>query len=105
MHEQMETARREDRNADAMRNLVMRTFVSLLHETNLAPITVLRHAAAAVGAVYHDVAEAHRVPGACPCGWTPDDAADIAMLQAALAREAIADPRDNLAAARVAGHA
>lgn len=66
---------------------------------------MLRLAAPAVGAVHRDVAGAHRVTGNCPCGWTPDDAADISMLQAAPAREGIANPRDNLASAKVAGHA
>jgi hypothetical protein len=94
-----------DSNAQEMRQLVMRAFVGLLHETNLAPMTVLKYAAAAMGSVYRDVAAAHRGPGGCPCGWEPDERRDIALLQAALAREAQMGEWVDLATANVAGNA
>jgi len=92
-------------DAEAMRHLVMNTFVGLLRETRLDPMTVLGHAAAAIGSVYREVAEAHRPPNACPCGWRPADLADISRLQAALALAALSEHQIDLAVAPVAGHA
>lgn len=105
MHQPFETRERETWNAEAMRHLVMRTFVELLRETNLPPMLVLEYAAAAVGAAYRDVATAHRPPNVCPCGWRPDEMADIATLQMAMAREALSDAQFALAVAPVMGHA
>lgn len=94
-----------ERNMEAMQRLVMDTFVALLRETNLAPMTVLEYAAGAIGAVYRDVAAAHRPPSVCPCGWRPDSVLDLQVLQAKLVWEALGDHTPDLAAASVAGHA
>lgn len=96
---------RTDSDALAMRRLVMRTFCDLLQQTRLPPMRVLEYAAAAVGSVYREVADAHTPPDACPCGWHPDEAGDILALQHALLGEARPAGRHQLATAPVMGHA
>ena len=105
MHQPIESLSREERDALAMRQIVMRTFCDLLHATKLPPMTVLEYAAAAVGSVYREVADMHSWPNACPCGWQPDEVGDISMLQRTLAREALSDLGQQLAVAPVMGHA
>lgn len=105
MHQPIESLSHQERDAIAMRQLVMRTFCELLHATRLPPMAVLEHAAAAIGAVYREAADAHIEPNFCPCGWQPDELADLATLQAALIREALSEQVRDLAAAPVMGHA
>jgi len=105
MHQPIESLSREQRDAMAMRQLVMRTFRDLLHATRLPPIAVLEYAAAAVGSVYREVADAHTWPSACPCGWQPDELADLSTMQDALLREARSAQAGDLATAPVMGHA
>src|SRR6218665_3488418 len=93
-----ENPEREERDALARRQLVMRIFRELLQATRLPPMVVLEYAAAAVGSVYCEVAEAHTWPQACPCGWQPDETADITCLQEALLREALEQAHYDLAA-------
>lgn len=57
---------------------------NVLQGSRLSALQVLCLAAMATGGVYRDIAAAHR-EGACPCGWMPSPAADIELLQAALA--------------------
>lgn len=105
MHQPVESLSHQERDALAMRQMVMQTFCDLLHATNLAPMTVLEYASAAVGSVYREVADAHTWPSACPCGWQPDEIGDITILQNALVCEAISDLRHGLAVAPVMGNA
>lgn len=93
-----------ERDHLAMRRLVMNTFSTLLRDTELAPMQVLEYAAAAIGSVYREMADAHAWPRSCPCGWEPDELHDIAVLQAAIAGEALPKARYELASAPVAGH-
>lgn len=105
MHQPVESSFASDYDAEAMRHLVMNTFVGLLQETRLDPMTVLQYAAAAIGSVYREVADAHYPPNDCPCGWQPDELADIYTLQAAVALAALTDRQRDLAMAPVVGHA
>lgn len=105
MHQPIESLDRAERDALAMRQMVMRTFCDLLHATRLPPMTVLEYAAAAVGSVYREVADVHTWPNACPCGWQADEIGDISALQSALVREALSDLAHEFALAPVMGHA
>ncbi|RDE10663.1 hypothetical protein DVH29_00190 [Pelagibacterium lacus] len=87
-----------------MRRLILGAFCDMLHKRNLPPMMVLEHAAAALGAVYREVADAHIGPGACPCGWQPDALGDVARLQTALADAALSDMQCGLLHGPVAGH-
>ena len=97
-------ALRQDARAE-LRQLVMAAFCGVLHESRLSPQAVLELAAEAIGSVYREVADAHIGDTSCPCGWQPEPAADIAALQAALARVAAARPGFDLAQVEVAGRA
>lgn len=93
-----------EQDAEAMRLLIMGAFCDMLHGRKLPPMLVLEHAAAALGAVYREVAEAHTGVNACPCGWHPDPLRDIATLQSALTGEALSDLQCGLLHTPVAGH-
>lgn len=67
-----------------LRQALMTAFCNALHHSQLSPIAVMGLTAEAVGSIYREVAEAHRLEGDCPCGWRPSVEADIAALQAAL---------------------
>lgn len=105
MYQPIESLSGEERDALAMRQMVMRTFCDLLHATKLPPMTVLEYAATAVGSVYREVADVHTWPSSCPCGWQPDEFSDISLLQSALIREATSDLGHQHAVAPVMGHA
>lgn len=105
MHQSIESLTSEQRDALAMRQLVMRTFCDMLHATRLPPMAVLEYAAAAVGSVYREAADLHAWPSSCPCGWQPDEVGDISVLQRALVREAVSDLGQQLAVTPVMGHA
>jgi hypothetical protein len=105
MQQTTESLSPKERDAMAMRQLVMRTFCDLLHATKLPPMVVLEYAAAALGSVYRETADAHARPHGCPCGWEPDEMRDIARLQKALVEEALSALGQHLALAPVMGHA
>lgn len=94
-----------ERDAEAVRLLITRTFMEALRSTELAPMDVLEYAATAIGTVYRDVADAHSPPRWCPCGWQPDIMRDVAALKTALAAAALPEMESSLARAEVAGHA
>jgi hypothetical protein len=89
----------------ALRQVVMTAFCDMLHESRLAPMTVMALAAEALGSIYQEVADAHRHEDACPCGWRPSLERDIEALQVAVARTARPAPVTDLRLARVAGRA
>lgn len=95
--ESLETARAE------LREAVMTAFCAALHDTRLPPLTLIELAAAAVGSVYGEVADAHCGDQPCPCGWLPRLQADLEALQAALALNAT--PQTDLARMAVLGRA
>lgn len=101
----MQATTPNERDAEAVRMLITRTFMEALRQTELAPMDVLEYAVTAIGLVYRDVAEAHTPPRWCPCGWQPDILRDIAILKSALAAAALPEMESNLARAEVVGHA
>lgn len=66
---------------------------------------MIKLTAEAIGAVYQEVAEAHRHDDACPRGWRPSVEADIEALRAALESTARLAPVTDLRLVRVAGRA
>lgn len=89
----------------ALRQVVMTAFCNALHDSQPAPMTVMRLAAEAIGSIYREVSDAHRHEDACPCGWRPSPEQDIDALQAALARLARPAPIADLRLIEVAGRA
>lgn len=89
----------------ALRDTFMAAFCATLHETRLMPMEVMAMAAAAVGAIYREIADAHLIDGVCPCGWQPRMAEDVATLQAALASSAGVTTAFDLRHAVAAGQA
>ncbi len=77
---------------EKMRQAVLCAFCHVIQTTGLPPLEVLGLAAAAIGAVYKDVAAAHQGSTGCPCGWDPQAEADIAVLHGALAAETASLP-------------
>jgi hypothetical protein len=97
--ESLETARAEIREA------VMTAFCAALRDTRLPPLTLIELAAAAVGSVYREVADAHCGDQPCPCGWHPRLLEDLEALQAALALSATPALQPDLASMVVLGRA
>lgn len=97
--ESLETARADIREA------VMTAFCAALRDTRLPPLTLVELAAAAVGSVYREVADAHCGDQPCPCGWHPRLQEDLEALQAALALNAAPVPQGDLARMPVLGRA
>lgn len=97
--ETLETARVEIREA------VMTAFCAALRDTRLPPLALIELAAAAVGSVYREVADAHCGDQPCPCGWHPRLPTDLEALQAALALSATPVPQGDLARMAVLGRA
>lgn len=84
---------------------IMAAFSKMLHANRLPPMTVMTLAAAAIGSIYKEVADAHRCHDACACGWQPDPSADVRALQTALAATTQAFPPSDLRIVQVAGRA
>uniref|UniRef100_A0A9E8CSA0 Uncharacterized protein n=1 Tax=Bosea sp. NBC_00436 TaxID=2969620 RepID=A0A9E8CSA0_9HYPH len=97
--EALETARADIREA------VMTAFCAALRDTRLPPLALIELAAAAVGSVYREVADAHCGDQPCPCGWHPRLQADLEALQAALALSAAPTFQIDLARMPVLGRA
>ena len=97
--ESLETARADIREA------VMTAFCAALHDTRLPPLALLELAAAAVGSVYREVADAHCGDQPCPCGWHPRLLEDLEALQAAMALSAVPALQPDLASMVVLGRA
>ena len=77
---------------DQMKRSVRMAFCGVMQSTQLPPMAAMSLAATAVGLLYHEVAAAHRGDNACPCGWEPRSAADVAALQTSLALAAEQQP-------------
>jgi hypothetical protein len=88
-----------------MHRSIMTAFCDVLRSSQLPPMTVMKLAASALGAVYKEVADQHRSDGVCPCGWQPNRRMDIADLQAALAASMEAIPPVDLRIMQVVGRA
>jgi hypothetical protein len=88
-----------------LRQALMSAFCNALHNSHLSPIAVMGLTAEAIGAIYQEVAEAHRHDDACPCGWRPSVEADIEALRAALESTARPVPVTDLRLVRAAGRA
>ncbi|WP_199089989.1 hypothetical protein [Bosea sp. ASV33] len=97
--ESLETARADIREA------VMTAFCAALRDTRLPPLALIELAAAAVGSVYREVADAHCGDRPCPCGWHPRLREDLEALQAAVALSATPVPQGDLARMPVLGRA
>jgi hypothetical protein len=99
---------RENRvsSADAvLRQAITTAFCSVMRDTGLPPMIVMRLAASVVGSIYREVADAHRCAGGCPCGWQPCLQEDLQALQAALTVAVEATPFPDLRRVRAAGRA
>lgn len=83
---------------------IMAAFCNVLHASRLPPMTVMSFAAAAVGLIYKEIADEHRID-ACPCGWQPNPRADVEALQTALAATTQTIPPSDLRAVQAAGRA
>lgn len=83
----------------------MTAFCAALRDTRLPPLALVELAAAAVGSVYREVADAHCGDQPCPCGWHPRLQADLEALQAALALSATPALQPDLAHMMVLGRA
>ncbi|RDJ22139.1 hypothetical protein DWF00_23770 [Bosea caraganae] len=88
-----------------LRQALMSAFCNALHNSQLSPLAVMELTAEAVGAIYQEVVEAHRLDGDCPCGWRPSAEADIETLRAALDSAARPVPVTDLRLVRAAGRA
>ena len=83
---------------------LMTAFCRSLDGSRLPPMTVMRMMAEALGAVYRQVAAAHRHQ-ACPCGWQPSLESDVESLRATVAAAAEARPIANLDLMQTLGQA
>lgn len=97
--ESLETARAEIREA------VMTAFCAALRDARLPPLALIELAAAVVGSVYREVADAHCGDQPCPCGWHPRFPEDLEALQTALALSATPTLQPELASMVVLGRA
>ncbi|KRR02790.1 hypothetical protein CQ12_06855 [Bradyrhizobium jicamae] len=88
-----------------MHRSIMTAFCDVLRASQLPPMTVMKLAASALGAVYKEVADQHGTDGVCPCGWQPNRRTDIAVLQAALAASMEAVPSADLRVMQAVGRA
>jgi hypothetical protein len=89
---------------DQLKRSVRMAFCGVMQSTRLPPMAALSLAATAVGLLYIEVAAAHDGDNACPCGWEPRNAADVAALQTSLALAA-KPARADFRAIQVAGSA
>ena len=85
-------------------NALMKSFCRALEQANVTPMQVLQIMAQALGGIYGEVAAQHR-DGACPCGWRPDEAADLRALQRAVDTGMSRPPQRDLRSMPVAGRA
>jgi hypothetical protein len=89
----------------ALHRMIRAAFGRAIHTHPLPTLTLLKLAAAAVGAIYKEVAEDHLRAGSCPCGWQPSLPEDVEALQAALAATTEAAPCSDLGLVEIAGRA
>ncbi|MBX9932746.1 MAG: hypothetical protein K2Y56_14590 [Methylobacterium sp.] len=89
----------------ALDEALRRSFWQRLHHDALPPMLALQIAAGAIGTLYRQLAEAHRGPGGCACGWEPDPDGDLIILEARLASAIIQSARHDLARMPAAGRA
>ena len=85
-------------------NALMRSFCRALEQSNVTPMHVLQMMARALGGIYSEVAAQH-LDGSCPCGWQPDEQADLRMLQKAVDAGISSPPQRDLMSMPVAGRA
>lgn len=101
-----------DRNALApekqasahMANSIRHAFCATVNASGLPPMAVLELAAMALGAIYKEAAAAHRGANGCPCGWHPDETADLEALRQALGIAASVDTHMDLRTVAALGH-
>ena len=98
-----EVALRAEAARGDLRQAMMTAFCSVLHGTQLPPMSVLVLAAEALGSIYQEVADAHCCDDACPCGWHASPETDVKVLQAALAKTVPPATMIDLRIAPVAG--
>lgn len=83
--------RREEAEAH-LKLQIMKELSEVMRRTGLPPMIVMREAVRAVGFIYRETAAAHQEPEFCPCGWRPQEAADLDYLGQAL-RDTHRSPR------------
>jgi hypothetical protein len=88
-----------------LRQAIMTAFCSVMRDTGLPPMTIMRLAASVVGSIYREVSDAHSGRNACPCGWQPCPHHDLDVLKMALAVAAETPPFPDLRRMRAAGQA
>ena len=85
-------------------NALMKSFCRVLEQSNVTPMQVLQMMARGLGGIYREVSAQH-LDGNCPCGWHPDEAADLPTLQKAINTGMACPPRSDLRIMPVAGRA
>ncbi len=75
----------------AIRAALLASYAGSLASSRMSPMEALECAAAALGSIYREVADAHLDPNGCQCGWLPAEMLDILALQQALAAHAAWD--------------
>jgi hypothetical protein len=74
---------------------MMASFSRTLEKSRLSPIQAMSMMAEVLGDIYRQVCEAH-LNGGCECGWRPDTARDIEVLQKAFTAGCLAARRQSL---------
>jgi hypothetical protein len=95
----------EEQASVHMAHSIREAFCGTIRVSGLPPMAVLEIAAMALGLIYQEAAAVHDGRNGCPCGWRPDEGADIESLRAALAIGAVTLPGFNLRVTRPLGRA
>ena len=74
---------------------MMASFSRTLERSRLSPIQAMSMMAEVLGDIYRQVCDAH-LNGSCDCGWRPDTARDIEVLQKAFTAGCLAARRQTL---------
>lgn len=75
--EQISRQKAERRARDDLRQAFAVAFCNVVNENGMHPMSAMRQAAAALGEIYANLAERHRMDPHCPCGWRPQTAMDM----------------------------
>ncbi len=82
---------------------MMASFSRTLERSRLSPIQAMSMMAEVLGDIYRQVCE--HLNGGCECGWRPDSAHDIEVLQKAFTGGCLAARRQTLQFMPTVGHA
>jgi len=88
-----------------LHRMIRVAFCRTMHTSRLPTMVLLSLAAAAIGAIYKEVADDHLRAGTCPCGWEPNRVEDVEALGAALASTTEPASKSDLSTIVAAGRA